>query len=150
MNKFTHTKSKSDTDFHSNKIINDDICGSLKIFQNNLNKEFKACQKNENEKNEKGYMSSRQYSFFKKRNTDSQFISILEKILLFKKQIDTFFFREKLPSIKFDLDNMLIIINKKLDDLKNNLINECPILYKSILIDKLNEFCEVKKTSRIL
>ena len=93
MNKFTHTKSKSDTDFHNNKIINDDISGSLKFFQNNINKEFKGCNNNNKKVNNdnKGYMSSRQYSFFKKRNTDSQFISILEKILLFKKQIDTFF-----------------------------------------------------------
>ena len=91
-------------------------------------------------------MSARQYSFFKKRNTDSQFIYSLEKILLFKKQVDKFFFKAKLPSIKFDLDNMLIIINKKLDDLKNNLIKEGPILSKSVLIDKLNEFSEVIKS----
>ena len=147
MNKFTHTKSKSDTDFHSNKIINDDISGSLKLFQNNIIKEFKVYKKNENQNNEnKGYMSARQYSFFKKRNTDSQFIYSLEKILLFKKQVDKFFFKAKLPSIKFDLDNMLIIINKKLDDLKNNLIKECPILSKSVLIDKLNELSEVIKS----
>ena len=147
MNKFTHTKSKSDTDFHNNKTINDDISGSLKFFQNNINKEFKGCKKNQNgNKENKGYMSARQYSFFKKRNTDSQFIFILEKILIFKKQIDAFFFREKLPSIKFDLDNMLTIINKKLDDLKNNLIKECPILCKSVLIEKLNEFSEVIKS----
>ena len=91
-------------------------------------------------------MSARQYSFFKKINTDSQFIFILEKILIFKKQIDTFFFREKLPTKKFDLDNMLTIINKKLDDLKDNLIKECPILSKSVLIDKLNEFGKVIKS----
>ena len=131
--------------------MNDDICGSLKIFQNNVIKELKFCKKKENEteiekNDEKGYMSARRYSFFKKRKADCHFISLLENILLFKKQIDTYFFRGKLPSIKFDLDNMLKIINKKLDDLKNNLIKECPILDKSVLIDKLNEFSEVIKS----
>ena len=151
MFKFTHTRSKSDTEFHNNKMMNDDICGSLKIFQNNVIKELKFCKKKENEteiekNDEKGYMSARRYSFFKKRKADCHFISLLENILFFKKQIDTYFFRGKLPSIKFDLDNMLKIINKKLDDLKNNLIKECPILDKSVLIDKLNEFSEVIKS----
>ena len=151
MFKYTHTRSKSDTEFHNNKMMNDDICGSLKIFQNNVIKELKFCKKKENEteiekNDEKGYMSARRYSFFKKRKSDYHFISLLENILLFKKQIDTYFFRGKLPSIKFDLDNMLKIINKKLDDSKNNLIKECPILDKSVLIDKLNEFSEVIKS----
>ena len=41
MYKFNHTKSKSDTDFNENKIILDDITGSLKKFQNNLLKDSK-------------------------------------------------------------------------------------------------------------
>ena len=91
MKKYTHTKSKSDTDFHSNKIINDDISGSLKIFQNDILKELKYGKQNDNNER-KGYISARKYSFFKKIKSDSHFISIFEKILIFKKQIDTFFF----------------------------------------------------------
>ena len=54
MKKYFHTKCKSDTDFHSNKMINDDISGSLKIFQNNLLKELKNDKQNENNE-KKGY-----------------------------------------------------------------------------------------------
>ena len=43
------------------------------------------------------------------------------------------------------MDNSLQIIKKKLDDLNNKLIKECPILSKSVLIDKLTEFSEVIK-----
>ena len=141
MFKSNHTKSKSDTDFHSNKTINDDICGSLKIFHNNISKDLKSAKKTE--KNVTNF--TRKYSNFKKEE-ECHFISIFEKILIFKKQLDYYFFRKKLPSIKFDLDITLEIINKKIDDLKNKLIDECPILIKSVLIDKLNEFNEVIKS----
>ena len=143
MNKTNHTKSKSDTDFHSNKIINDDILGSLKNFQINLlkglNSDKKIVKKDETK-------STRKYSNLKRKNENSQFIFIIKKILIFKQQLDKFFFREKLPLIKFDLDNTLEIINKKIDILKNKLIEECPILYKSVLIDKLNELSVVIKS----
>ena len=142
MYKSNHTKSKSDTDFHSNKIINDDISSSLKIFHNNIIKEYKVTHKQEKE----GINSLSKASNIKQNEKDSQFISIFEKILLFKKQIDYYFFREKLPLIKFDLDNTLQIINKKIDDLKFKLISECQILEKSVLIIKLNEFTEVIKS----
>ena len=142
MNKSNHTKSKSDTDFHYIKIINDDISGSLKIFHDNIIKEYKAAHKTEKQEIKSLLKSSN----LKQNDEDSQFISIFEKILLFKNKIDCYFFREKLTLIKFDLDNILQIINKKIDDLKFKLISECPILEKSILIIKLNEFTEVIKS----
>ena len=136
MHKSNHTKSKSDTDFHSNKLINDDISGSLKSFQNNLLNDFNSFKKSE----KIGIKATRKLSNLKKKNEESQFLFVFKKILIFKMQLDKFFFRDKLPLIKFDLDNTLEIINKKIDILKNQLIDECPILYKSVLIDKLNEF----------
>jgi len=142
MYKSHHTKSKSETDFYESKIINDSLTKSWKIFQNNISKELKSNQKEEKKENTK---SIRKYSEQKKEQEDCVFISIFEKIMLFKKQIDTYFFRKKLPAIKFDLDNSLQIIQKKLDDLNNKLIKECPILSKSVLIDKLTEFSEVIK-----
>ena len=138
MYKFNHTKSKSDTDFNENKIILDDITGSLKKFQNNLLKDSKL-----KKKNEKIIIKELEnYSIFNNKDEEI-FIFEFEKILLFKKQLDSFFFEKKLPLIKFDLDNSLKIINKKLDEFKHILIKECPILYKSVLIDKMNEFNEV-------
>ena len=86
---------------------------------------------------------TRKVSNFNKNNDECPYISEFEKILLFKKQLDSFFFWEKLPLIKFDLDNIFQIINKKIDELKNKLIKECPILYNSFLIDKLNKLNEV-------
>ena len=142
MYKSNHTKSKSDTDFHSNKIINDDISGSLKIFHNNIIKHPNISKKPEKERTK----SILKLPNLKVDDEKSQFVSIFEKILLFKKQIDCYFFRKKLPLIKFDLDNTLQIINKKIDDLKNNLIRDCPILEKSILIEKLSIFTEVIKS----
>ena len=140
MYEFRHTKSKSDTDFYGNIIIDNSISNSLNKFENDLSKKIKPKEKD---------MKRSSKSILKKtirRQEESIFISTFEKILLFKKQIDIFFFRNKLPAIKFDLDNSLQIINKKLEDLKDKLIKECPILCKSILIDKLTEFTEVIKS----
>jgi len=138
MYKFNHTKSKSDTDFNENKIILDDISGSLKKFQNNLLKDSKL-----RKKNEKIEVKAIENNNIFNNKDEEIFIFEFEKILLFKKQLDSFFFKKKLPLIKFDLDNSLKIINKKLDEFKHILIKECPILYKSVLIDKMNEFSEV-------
>ena len=139
MYKSNHTKSKSETDFYENKTIIDDISGSLKLFQNNLLKDIKFKKKSV----QIGVKLTRKVSNFNKNNDECPYISEFEKILLFKKQLDSFFFWEKLPLIKFDLDNIFQIINKKIDELKNKLIKECPILYNSFLIDKLNKLNEV-------
>ena len=62
-----------------------------------------------------------------KKNTNSwqirknTFIEILEKILLLKKDLDYFFFIKKAPLIKLDLDNVLMIIYNKIEELKNKL-----------------------------
>ena len=145
MYKSLHTKSKSDTDFHGSKIINDGISKSWKIFQNNISKDLKSNQKNEKKEKRENTKIIRKYTEQIKGQEECLFISVFEKILLFKKQIDTYFFRNKLPAIKFDLDNSLQIIKKKLDDLNSKLIKECPILSKSVLIDKLTEFSDVIK-----
>lgn len=143
MYKSKHTKSKSDTDFHENKYIIDDISGSLKIFQNNLLRNNKTNRKSIKKKKKEKPQFVRALSVINKNEKQSIFIAGFEKILLFKKQLDTFFFEKKLPIIKFNLDNTLQIIKKKIDELKDKLINECPILFNSVLIDKLNEFKEV-------
>ena len=142
MYKSKHTKSKSDTDFYDNKIINDDISGSFKIFQNDLFKNLKDTKNNQNKRK----VNERKFSNFKKNDEKCLFFIVLEKILLFKKDLDNYFFKEKLPSIKFDLDNILIIISTKIEELKNKLIKECPILDKSVLIDKLNIFSDIIKS----
>ena len=146
MYKSKHTKSKSDTDFHENKYIIDDISGSLKVFQNNLLKNIKTNRKNIKKKKVEKAKLVRALSIINKNEKQSIYILGFEKILLFKKQLDAFFFEKKLPLIKLHLDNTLHIIKKKIDELKEKLIKECPILFNSVLIDKLNEFNEVIKS----
>ena len=92
MFKLNHTKSKSDTDFHCNKMINDDICGSLKLFHNNISKDLKLAKKTDKNVNN----CPRKCSGFKKEE-EWHFISIFEKILLFKKQLDYFFLEKNYP-----------------------------------------------------
>lgn len=94
MYKSKHTKSKSDTDFHENKNIIDDISGSLKIFQNNLLKNNKTVRKSVKTKKKENAIFVRALSVINKNEQESLFITGFEKILLFKKQLDTFFLKK--------------------------------------------------------
>lgn len=84
MYKSKHTKSKSDTDFHENKNIIDDISGSLKIFQNNLLKNNKTVRKSVKTKKKENAIFVRALSVINKNEQESLFITGFEKILLFK------------------------------------------------------------------
>ena len=136
MYKSGHTKSKSDTDFFSNKMIADEISGIICRYDNPQPKEvnFRKIKK------QKSLQKKITNSWQRRKNS---FMYIFLKILLFKKHLDYYFFDKKIPLIKLDLDNILMIINKKLEELKSKLISECPILSKSVLIEKLNEFNEI-------
>ena len=140
MYKSGHTKSKSDTDFYSNKFIVDEISGIIYRYENipsNIinRKQFKK------QKSMKKKISKKLSNNWQRKKTS--FMDVLLKIFLFKKYLDYYFFEKKIPLIKLDLDNILIIISKKIDELKSKLINECQILSKSVLIEKLNEFNEI-------
>ena len=135
MYKSGHTKSKSDTDFYSNKAIVDEISGIMYKYKN-LNRNLINKKEFKRQKSLKRKISNSQIK-------KTSFMEILLKILILKKHLDYYFFKRKIPLIKLDLDNILIIINKKIDELKSKLINECQILSKSILIEKLNEFNEI-------
>ena len=136
MYKSGHTKSKSDTDFFSNKMIADEISGIICRYDNPQSKEFNYRKI----KKQKSLQKKITNSWQRRKNS---FMYIFLKILLFKKHLDYYFFDKKIPLIKLDLDNILMIINKKLEELKSKLISECPILSKSVLIEKLNEFNEI-------
>lgn len=96
MYKSKHTKSKSDTDFHENKNIIDDISGSLKIFQNNLLKNNKTVRKSVKTKKKENAIFVRALSVINKNEQESLFITGFEKILLFKKTIRYIFFLKKI------------------------------------------------------
>ena len=136
MYKSGHTKSKSDTDFYSNKMVADEITGILSSFNDTQPKtiNFKKIKKQKS-------LQKKITNSWQRRK--SSFMYIFLHILLFKKYLDYYFFEKKIPLIKLDLDNVLIIINKKIEELKSKLIDECPILSKSVLIEKLNEFNEI-------
>ena len=136
MYKSGHTKSKSDTDFFSNKMIVDDVTSIVSKYKNTQPNKINKPKM----KKLKSFQKKISNSWQKKNNS---FMNILIKILILKKHLDYYFFDKKIPLIKFDLDNILIIINKKIEELKNKLINECPILIKSVLIEKLKEFNEI-------
>ena len=136
MYKSGHTKSKSDTDFYSNKMIVDEISGIIYRYKTTPSNIIRL----KSLKKQKSLKKKISNSWQRKKNS---FMNVLLKILIFKKYLDYYFFEKKIPLIKLDLDNILIIISKKIDELKSKLINECQILSKSVLIEKLNEFNEI-------
>ena len=73
-------------------------------------------------------------------------LTLMERILLFKKELDSYFFETKLQCLKFHLDNISSIIIKNISDLQNELINDYPILKKSSLIKYLQDCSDVIST----
>ena len=70
-------------------------------------------------------------------------LSLLEKILLFKKELDIYFFGHKLKGLKFHLDNISMIIKKQIQIMKRELITNCELLKNHKIIKILNNNIDV-------
>ena len=70
-------------------------------------------------------------------------LSLLEKVLIFKRELDHYFFNEKLKCLKFHLDNLIMIIKKQIKNLKKELIREFPLLKQHKIIQILNNYIDV-------
>ena len=70
-------------------------------------------------------------------------LSLLEKILLFKKELDIYFFGHKLKGLKFHLDNISMIIKKQIQIMKRELITNCELLKNHKIIKILNNYIDV-------
>ena len=164
-NKFRHSRGKSDSNFyHEKKILEssnigikalrDSIFEDLKQTQHspNLGRKKSDIKGNSPFKNKKFQKKFEVCNFIHKEKTQrlevyysekDLFLSLLEKILLFKKELDLFFFGRKLKGLKFHLDNICMIIKKQIKIVKKELIKDCQLLKDHKIIKVLNSYIDV-------
>ena len=158
--KIHHSRGKSDTNFHQERRIleganigvatlrdsilkdleksqNYDLCHRKSDFQEASQKRLKKFQRKFLDINY-SYKKGNSQVIEPNKSEKILILSLLEKVLIFKRELDHYFFHEKLKCLKFHLDNLIMIIKKQIQNLKKELIIEFPLLKKNKIIKKLN------------
>ncbi len=157
MYKIHHSRGKSDTNFYQEQTLLNGAYSSLKVLRvsvvNDLeNKNRGSIKKCITKKPFKAYsnkinkVKSGIINDNKANVSGEGILTLIERILLFKQELDSYFFETKLQCLKFHLDNISSIIIKNISDLQNELINDCPILKSSNLIKYLQNCSDVIST----
>ena len=158
MSKIRHSRGKSDTNFYQEKTILNGAYSSLKVLRvsvvNDLENSTRNIIKRSIIRRNINYnaskinkMNSEILNGNRPNVTGSEgILTLIEKILLFKKELDSYFFENKVQCLKFHLDNISSIIIKKINDLQKELIHDCPILKTSRLVKYLQNFSDVIST----
>ena len=153
-----HSRGKSDTNFYQEKTILNGAYSSLKVLrvsvvndlENKTQNTIKRSITRQNIKVNNNKLNKMKSNIFIKNRLNvisgEGILTLIERILLFKQELDSYFFENKLQCLKFHLDNICSIIIKNINDLKNELINDCPILETSRLVLYLQNFSDVVST----
>ena len=164
-NKFRHSRGKSDTDFHQEKKILDGANISIATLRDSIFRDFQRSQKSldifrrksdiqenppKKKQNPKKFLYVGDYnrtltekSSINNNSDKSLLVSLLEKVLLFKRDLDIYFFGQKMKCLKFHLDNISMIIKRYIQNVKKQLIKECPDLKEHKIIKLLNSYIDV-------
>ena len=156
MYKIHHSRGKSDTNFYQEQNLLNGAYSSLKVLRvsvvNDLEKsnhqvfkKYMTRQNFNNNLNKINKLNSVKINENKQPKTirGEGILTLIERILLFKKEFDLYFFENKIQCLKFHLDNISSIILKNISDLQKEIIDECPILKTSRLIQYLQNFSDV-------
>ena len=157
MYKIHHSRGKSDTNFYQEQTLLNGAYSSLKVLRvsvvNDLESKnigsIKKCVTKKSFKAFSNKINKVKSSIINDNRTNSSgegILTLMERILLFKQELDSYFFETKLQCLKFHLDNISSIIIKNISDLQNELINDYPILKKSSLIKYLQDCSDVIST----
>ena len=137
-----HSRGKSDTDFYKEKLFLNGAHSSITVLRGSIFKDIETgtgylnkaiTRKNSIDKMSKdspntSVMNSYNDSLHLTLPMDDNeiFITLLEKILLFKMELDKFFFFDKINCLKDHLNNIYKIIIKNIENIQEEIITECP------------------------
>ena len=165
--KIHHTRGKSDTNFYQEQNILNGAYSGLKVLRvsivNDLaqtnfilkKKQSRIIKKNllkdikKDQKLSQNNISSISNSSNFSNSEDSvgdRILTLIERVLLFKQELDSYFFENKIHLLKFHLNNISYIIIKIISDLKDELIKNCPSLKTSHIVGILGNFSDVINT----
>ena len=171
MYNYHHSRGKSDTNFYQEQTILNGAYSSLKVLRVfivsdltqsafSLKKKQSCNRKKSQSKDKKNTgplnpktstpnlinMSNISNSSTNSNSDDSvgeRILTLVERVLLFKQELDSYFFDNKIHLLKFHLNNMSAIFIKNISDLKNELIKDCPSLETSQIVKILGNFSDV-------
>ena len=157
MYKIHHSRGKSDTNFYQEQTLLNGAYSSLKVLRVSVVNDLESTNKTnikrsltrQNFKAQNNKISKVKSDIINENratNIGDGLLTLIERILLFKQEFDSYFFENKLQCLKFHLDNISSIIIKNISDLKEELINDYPILKTSRLIKYLQNFSDVIST----
>ena len=167
--KIHHSRGKSDTNFYQEQSILNGANKSLKVLRvsmvtdltKSINTQRKKNTKQNNKKlkinakrNSVQIMNSVNVSNLSNLSSDSnsenttsdKIMTLLERVLLFKQELDQYFFDDRIYLIKFHLNNISSIIIKCISNLQEELIKDCPSLKSSHIVRLLGNFSDVIST----
>ena len=151
--KIHHSRGKSDTNFFQEQTILNGAYSSLKVLRVSIvsdltsssyrknkkrrssKKEFENNKSNSESENEKG-----------KDDSGDKILTLIERVLLFKQELDDYFFGNKMHLLKFHLNNISSIMIKHISNFQRELIIAYPILKTSNIYRLLNNFADIMST----
>ena len=158
-----HSRGKSDTNFYQDQTILNGAYSSLKVLRvsivndlayttinqkhkNSINKKKYLLIKKTSSQNIKNISIISNYDSISNEPIEGKILSLIEKVLLFKQELDDYFFENKIHLLTFHLNNICSIIIKNISDLQNEIIREYPILKNGHIIKLLGNFSDVIST----
>ena len=152
--KIHHSRGKSDTNFYQEQNLLNGAYSGLKVLRVSIVNDLTSSSLLRRSKKKSNIKTvdinkSNSESGDEERKTESscdKILTLIERVLLFKQELDEYFFGNKIHLLKFYLDNIASIIIKNISDLQQELITSHPILKKSTLYSLLSNFSDVIST----
>jgi len=148
-----HSHSKSDTNFYEEQSLLNGAHNSLKVLRvsivTDLEKSSQRCKKNNISRDKsKTYSDSLNKSNSSCNSCTDDYLGdrvliLIERVLVFKQELDYYFFDNKLQFLKLHLNNIFYIWIKKISNLQEKIIKECPILKNGCLYNVLGELSDI-------
>ena len=160
--KVHHSRGRSDTNFYQDQTLLNGAYSGLKVLRvsivNDLEQSSCSRKKSANFKSQSREASRTQNQSDSFNKSNSSYISnfgetggekvltLVERVLLFKKELDNYFFDKRLQSLKFHLNNISSVIISAITYWQKQIIKECPILKNSYIVLILSNFSEIIST----
>ena len=148
-----HSHSKSDTNFYEEQSLLNGAHHSLKVLRVSIvtdleksshhNKKTNISREKNKTINDSLNKSNSSYNSAGEDLLGDRVLILIERVLIFKQELDFYFFCNKLQFLKGHLNTIFKIWIKNISNLQNEIITDCPILKNGCLFNVLGDFSEI-------
>ena len=152
--KIHHSRGKSDTNFYQEQNILNGAYSSLNVLRVSIVSDltyasYRRAKKSSKKALDNNSMSEEEKEKDKEKDSEDsskKILTLIERVLLFKQELDDYFFQNKIHLIKFHLNIISSIIIKNISDMQQELIKAYPILRSSNIVRLLGNFSDIMST----